>query len=87
MIVRRNLRLAAVVLGAVCVVLWLALGANRGWTKTTKTRWEKDPTADNMDVPIIEKHFSPGVDALGVGLLFAAALTGLSFAFKPKPKQ
>ena len=84
---RRNLRLAAVVLGAACVALWLALGANRGWTKTTRTEMKKDPTADGMEYPVITKHFSPGVDALGVGLLLVAALAGLSFAFKTKPKH
>jgi len=75
------------VLGTACVVLWLAFGANRGWTKTTRTRWEKDPTADNMDIPVIEKHFSPGVEALAAGLLASVALAGTSFAFKPKPKH
>jgi hypothetical protein len=77
---------AATVLGISCVALWLALGANRGWTKTTTTQMKKDPVTE-IDYPVITKHFSPGVDALGVGLLFAAALSGLSFAFKPKPKH
>ena len=83
---RRNLRVAALVLAVVCVVLWLAFGANRGWTKTTKTEIKKDPVTD-IDYPVVTKHFSPGVDALGVGVLFAGALAGLSFAFKPKPKH
>jgi Na+/proline symporter len=84
--VRRNLRLAALVLGAACVAIWLALGANRGWTRTTKTETKKDPVTE-IDFPVITKQFSPGVDALGVGLLFAAALAGLSFAFKTKTKH
>ena len=75
------------VLGLASIALWLALGANRGWTKVTETRWEKDPTADNMDYPVTEKKFRPGVDALGVGLFVSAALAGISFAFKPKPKH
>jgi hypothetical protein len=74
------------VLGVTCVMLWLAFGANRGWTRTTKTEIKKDPVTD-IDYPVITKHFSPGVDALGFGLLFAAALAGLSFAFQPKPKH
>jgi hypothetical protein len=85
--VRRILRVAALLLGLASIVLWLVLGANRGWTKVTETRMEKDPTADNMDYPVTEKKFRPGIDALGAGLLFSASLAGLSFAFKPKPKH
>lgn len=68
-----------------CLALWIALGANRGWTKTTHTRMEKDPVTE-IEYPIVAKHFSPGVDVLGAGLLFSAVLAGISFAFKPKPK-
>ena len=84
---RRRSQQIAATLAVASVALWFALGANRGWTKTTRTHFEKDPTADNMDVPVIEKHFSPGVELLGAGLFLSAALTGLSFAFKPKPNQ
>ena len=82
---RRTLRVVAVLLGVICVAVWLALGANRGWTKTTRTRMEKDPVTE-IDYPAVEKRFSPGVEALGAGLLLSAALAGISFAFKPKPK-
>jgi hypothetical protein len=72
---------------AVSLIVWLALGANRGWTKTTRTRMEKDPLADGMEYPVVEKHLSPGVELPGVGLLVALALAGISFAFKPKLKH
>lgn len=71
----------------ICVATWIALGANRGWTKTTRTRMEPDPTADHMLIPITEKHFSPGIDALGAGLLVSIALAGISFAFKSQPRH
>jgi hypothetical protein len=74
------------VLGILCVALWFALGANRGWTKTTRTHMEKDAVTD-LPYPVIEKDFSPGVEALGAALLVSAALAGISFAFKPKPKH
>jgi hypothetical protein len=74
------------VLGALCVALWLALGANRGWTKTSRTEMKRDPITE-LDYPVTDKHFSPGVEALGGGLLVTALLAGLSFAFKPKPKN
>jgi len=75
---------AAALLAIISVATWLGFGANRGWTKTTRTRMEKDPTLDNMQVAIVEKHFSPGIDALGAGLLISSALAGISFAFNPK---
>ena len=78
--------MAAVALGVLCIAMWFALGANPGWTKTTRTRMEKDPVTD-LPYPIIEKHFSPGVEALGVGLFLSAALASFSFAFKTKPKH
>ena len=83
---RRNLRLVAAVCGVFSVVMWLALGANRGWTKTTRTHTEKDLVTD-LPYPVIEKYFSPGVELLAAGLLVSAALAGISFAFKPKPKH
>jgi hypothetical protein len=79
------LRVTAALLAVICVAGWLALGANRGWTKTTRTRMEKDPVTE-IEYPAVEKHFSPGVELLGAGLLLSAALAGASFVFKPKPK-
>ena len=84
---RQKLRIAAALLAVLCVAGWLALGANRGWTKTSRTRIEKDPTADDMTYPVTEKHFSPGLDALGVAFILSAALAGISFAFKSNPKH
>ena len=80
------MRVAAVLVGFLFIVIWFALGANRGWTQTTRTRMEKDPVTD-IEFPKVEKHFSPGVEALGAGLLVAAAIAGISFAFQPKPKH
>jgi hypothetical protein len=84
--VRRYLRVAAMMLGVSSVALWLTLGANRGWTKTTRTEMKKDPVTD-IDYPVVEKRFSPGVELLGAVLLISVALAGVSFAFKPKPKH
>ena len=68
-----------------CLAMWCALGANRGWTKTTRTRMEKDPVTD-IEYPIVEKRFDPGIEMLGAGLFVSSALIGVSFAFNPKPK-
>lgn len=71
-IVKRTLQWAAVGLVAAVMAGWLFLGGHRGWTKTTVTRWEKDPVTE-IEGPVIEKRFVPGVDLLAVGL--AGALT------------
>ena len=76
-------------LGLAVVVLagWLALGANRGWTKTTVTRWQKDPVTE-IDGPVVEKKFVPGVDLLAVCLTGALALFIASlFVSKTKNKR
>src|SRR6185369_7678315 len=52
--VRRILQWFALCLAAAVVTGWLALGANRGWTKTSVTRWQKDPVTE-IEGPIVEK--------------------------------
>jgi len=84
--VRRILQRIALGLAAAAVAGWLALGANRGWTKTTVTRWQKDPVTE-IDGPVIEKKFVPGVDLLAVSLAGALALFFASlFVSKTKNK-
>jgi len=81
---RRILRVGALALAVFSLLLWLLLGANRGWTKTTRTRWQKDPVTE-IDGPVIEKAFLPGVDFLAVGLVGALTLFILSlFASKTR---
>ena len=83
---RRILQRLALGLAAAVVVGWLALGANRGWTKTTVTRWQKDPITE-IDGPVIEKKFVPGIDLLAVCFAGALALFVASlFVSKSKNK-
>ena len=81
---RRGLRIAGIICAVVCVVGWFALGANRGWTKTTRTRMQKDPVTEIEYPGPPEKYFSPGVEMLGAGLALSIALVGVSFFIKPK---
>ena len=84
---RRILQRIALGLAAAAVAGWLALGANRGWTKTTVTRWEKDPVTE-IDGPVVEKKFVPGLDLLAVCLVGALALfAGSLFVSRTKNKS
>jgi hypothetical protein len=75
----------AVVLGAVGT--WLATGANRGWTKTTKPNGTLDEVTGIVDQTPV-KSFQPGVDFLGAAFGGGALLAGASFFFrKPKTNQ
>jgi len=70
----------------VAVVGWLGFGENRIWTQTTVTRWQKDPVTE-IDGPVVEKKFVPGLDLVAVCLTGALALFIASlFVSKTKAK-
>lgn len=75
---KRALRVFALALAVLSLALWAALGAHRGWTRTTETRWEKDPVTE-LEGPVHVRKFVPGVDLLAISLLGAAVLFGGSF--------
>lgn len=78
--------MAALVCAVACVTVWLVLGANRGWTKTSRTHMEKDPVTE-IEFPVTEKHFSPGLEWLGGGLLLSVILGSVSFFVGRKPRE
>ena len=80
---RQKLRVAAALLAFLCVAGWIVLGANRGWTRTTQTRMELDPVTE-IEFPVVEKRFSPGVELLAAGLSISAALAGVSLFVRTK---
>ena len=83
---RRILQWFALCLAAAVVTGWLALGANRGWTKTSVTRWQKDPVTE-IEGPIVETKLVPGIDLLAVCLAGTLALFIVSlFVAKTKNK-
>ena len=80
---RTGLRLAALATALVSAVFWLFGGPNLGWTKTSVERWQRDPVTE-IDYPVIEPRFLPGVDFLAAGLAVAVLLLGASFLGRKK---
>jgi hypothetical protein len=78
---KTKLRVAGLLVAVVVAAFWFFGGANRGWTKTSVPRVEKDPVTE-IQVNVYEKRFVPGVDFLGAGMVFAALLAGSSVFFR-----
>ncbi len=79
------LRLASPVLLLAAILVWLATGANRGWTKTSVPAKRTDEVT-GLSVDEYHKQFVPGVDFLGAALLFCLSLTAVSFFLPRKPE-
>jgi hypothetical protein len=82
---RTKLRVAAVVLSLLILAFWFTEGRNPGWTKTSVLHTEKDPVTE-LEKPVYERHFVPGIDFLAMGLGAAIVIAGCSFLFRPKDK-
>jgi hypothetical protein len=82
---KKILRLVALILMVGSLAFWAVTGMNRGWTKTSVPRKTLDEVT-GIEGITYEKHFVPGVDFLGVSVLGAVVLTGLSFLYRKKPK-
>jgi hypothetical protein len=84
---KRTLQILALVVALGSVIIWLATGANRGWTKTSKPNGTVDEVTGIVDQTPV-KSFQPGVDFLGAAFGGAALLAGASLCFrKPKTNQ
>jgi hypothetical protein len=77
---RTKLRIAALLLAVTVVLAWIALGSNTGWTENSVTHMVKDPVTD-LDGPVIERKFVPGIDFLAPCLGVALAVFSSSFFF------
>jgi hypothetical protein len=67
----------ALIIALAAVALWLVLGANSGWTKTSVAVVTLDEVT-GLEGRTYKKRFVPGVDFLGVALAGAGVLAGLS---------
>jgi hypothetical protein len=80
---KRALLILAAVTVLATVAIWLALGADRGWTKTQRAVKTSDEVT-GIEGITYEKKFSPGLDFLGAGLLGAGVLAGASLFVRSK---
>jgi hypothetical protein len=83
---KKLLRAVAVMLILAAAGMWLATGANRGWTKTSVPVKRTDEVT-GITVDDYQKRFVPGLDFLGVALLGSGILAGASFLFRTKQTQ
>jgi hypothetical protein len=82
---KRALRILALILALGAAILWLALGANRGWTKNS-VEVKKLDEVTGLEGITYEKRFIPGLDFLGGALLGTGVLAGASLLFRNQPK-
>jgi len=80
---KRALQILALVVLLATAATWLAMGANRGWTKTSVAVKTLDPVTEIEGITYQQK-FLPGVDFLGAGAGLAVALAGSSLFFRKR---
>jgi hypothetical protein len=66
--------------------IWLAAGANRGWSKTSVPVKRTDEVT-GITVDDYQKRFVPGIDFLGAALLGSGILAGASLLFRTKQPE
>jgi hypothetical protein len=82
-LVKKTLRILAIIVLLAAVAIWAAKGAHRGWTVNNIEHRATDPVT-GLPRSTWEKGFIPGWDFLAVAALTAAGLTGASFLFRTK---
>ena len=82
---KKYLRIFALLLAVGSVLVWVGLGANGGWTRTSVPVKTVDEVT-GIEAISYERKFVPGLDSLGAALLVAGLLGSVSFLF-PKQKN
>jgi hypothetical protein len=80
---RTVFRAFALLLFVATMALWLATGANRGWTKTSVPVKRTDEVT-GITVDVYQKRFVPGADFLGAALLGSGILAGASVLIRKR---
>jgi len=84
---KKLLRSLAIIVALAAAVVWVATGANRGWTKTSVPVKTLDDVTGIEGISYQQK-FLPGVDFLGAAAVASGLLAGASFFFgKTKTNQ
>jgi len=80
------LRAVAAILLLAAAGIWLAAGANRGWSKTSVPVKRTDEVT-GITIDDYQKRFVPGIDFLGAALLGSGILAGASLLFRTKQPE
>lgn len=80
------IRSLALCLAVVAGLIWIATGANRGWSKTFVERRQLDEVT-GIEGIVNEPCFIPGLDFLAVAMLGAALLAGSSLLLSARLKN
>ncbi|MCX6925121.1 MAG: hypothetical protein NT154_18195 [Verrucomicrobia bacterium] len=75
---KKVLLMSSMLLFLAALGLWLAKGADWGWTKTSVPVKRTDEVT-GITVDEYQKRFVPGIDFLGAALLGSGILAGASF--------
>lgn len=78
---RTHFQMLGLALALLTTVFWFFGGPHFGWTQTSRARIEKDPVTE-LEYPVIEKRFVPGLDFVGAGVGAGALSFAVSFLFK-----
>ena len=83
---KKILRISAALVIVLALGMWLATGANPGWTKTSVPVKRTDEVT-GITVDDYQNRFVPGADFLGAALLGASFLAGASLLFPKTQTQ
>ena len=83
---KRTICILALVLAVGAAAAWAALGANRGWTRTSVPVKIVDEVTGIEGIDY-HKQFVPGLDFLGAALVGAGLLGGVSLFFSTQPSK
>ena len=84
---KKALQILAMLVVLAAGIIWLATGANRGWTKTSVPVKTLDEVT-GIEGITYQKKFLPGVDFLGAAFGGAVVIAGASLFFrKPNKNQ
>jgi hypothetical protein len=82
-LMKKTLRVLALLIAILGIGLWFWGGRNPGWTKTSRPIQHLDPVTE-IAFTEYEKGFFPGVDFLGATALVSLGLFGASFLVRKK---